>query len=125
TALVPIPQRKITRRIELTAAPATPFDAPIKVIADFYALGSASLIDSYNSDTGPYRFVANTPADPQYGNSHSGNVQIGSALATFMGEVYGNVATNGGTIVRSSQLPGTIDNNVPASIPPLKLPTSL
>ena len=42
-----------------------------------------------------------------------------------MGTVYGNVATNGGTIVRSNQIYGTIDNNVPISIPPFKLPSSL
>jgi hypothetical protein len=39
--------------------------------------------------------------------------------------LYGNVATNGGTIVRSSQITGTIDNNVPFTIPPFYLPTDL
>ena len=124
-ALIPVGQPKITRRIELTASPVTPFDAAIKVSGNFYGLGSAAMIDSYNSDNGPYRFVATTPSDPDYGNSHSGNVQFGGAVATFMGEVWGNVATNGGTIVRSSQIHGTIDNSVPVYIPPFKLPTSL
>jgi hypothetical protein len=124
-ALVPVTGAKITRRIELTASPATPFNAAIKVSGNFYGLGSAAMIDSYNSDNGPYRFVANNPSDPQYPNSHSGNVEIGSAIATFMGEVYGDVATNGGTIVRSDQIHGTIDNNVPVYIPPFTLPTSL
>jgi hypothetical protein len=124
-ALVPVNTPKITRRIELTAAPVTPFDAAIKVTGSFYGLGSAAMIDSYNSAYGPYRFVADNPADPQYANSHSGNVEIGTAVATFMGTVYGNVATNGGTIRRSSQIYGTIDNNVPISIPPFKLPSSL
>ena len=124
-ALVPVNTPKISRRIELTAAPETPFDAAIKVTGSFYGLGSAAMIDSYNSAYGPYRFVADNPADPQYANSHSGNVEIGTALATFMGTVYGNVATNGGTIRRSSQIYGTIDNNVPISIPPFKLPSSL
>jgi hypothetical protein len=124
-ALVPVARPKITRRIELTAAPVTPFDAAIKVSGSFYGLGSAAMIDSYNSANGPYRFVANNPADPQYPDSHSGNVEIGTAIATFMGTVYGNVATNGGTIVRSDQIQGTIDNNVPVSIPPFELPTSL
>jgi len=124
-ALVPVTTPRITRRIELTASPTTPFDAAIKVSGSFYGLGSAAMIDSYNSTNGTYRFVANNPADPQYADSHSGNVEIGSAIATFMGEVYGNVATNGGTIVRSDQIHGTIDNNVPVSIPPYELPTSL
>jgi hypothetical protein len=124
-ALVPVTTPKITRRIELTASPTTPFDAAIKVSGNFYGLGSAAMIDSYNSSNGPYRFVANTPSDLEYGNSRSGNVQIGTAVATFMGEVYGNVATNGGTIVNSSHIHGTVDNNVPVNISPLKLPTSL
>jgi len=124
-ARVSVSTPKITRRIELTASPVTPFDAAIKVSGSFYGLGSAAMIDSYNSANGSYRFVANNPSDPEYPNSHSGNVQIGSAVATFMGEVWGNVATNGGTIVRSSQIHGTVDNNVPINIPPFKLPTSL
>jgi cytoskeletal protein CcmA (bactofilin family) len=124
-ALVPVTSPKITRRIELTASPVTPFDAAIKVSGSFYGLGSAAMIDSYNSANGPYRFVANDPSDPDYPNSHSGNVEIGTAVATFMGTVYGNVATNGGTIVRSDQIHGTIDNNVPINIPPFKLPSSL
>jgi hypothetical protein len=39
--------------------------------------------------------------------------------------VYGDVATNGGTIVRSQYITGTIDNNVPFSVPPFYLPTNL
>jgi hypothetical protein len=42
-----------------------------------------------------------------------------------MGMLYGDLATNGGTIVRSQYITGTIDNNVPFSIPPLKMPTNL
>jgi hypothetical protein len=124
-ALVPVAKPKITRRIELTVSPVTPFDAAIKVSGSFYGLGSAAMIDSYNSANGSYRFVANDPSDPLYPQSHSGNVEIGSAIATFMGTVYGNVATNGGTIVRSDQIHGTIDNNVPINIPPFTLPSSL
>jgi hypothetical protein len=124
-ALVPVANPKITRRIELTVSPITPFEAAIKVGGNFTGLGSAALIDSYNSANGPYAFVANNPSDPRYPDSRSGNVEIGSALATFKGEVYGNVATNGGTIVGSSKIHGTIDNNVPLNITPFKMPTSL
>jgi hypothetical protein len=124
-ALVPVANPKITRRIELTASPVTPFEAAIKVGGNFYGLGSAAMIDSYNSASGPYAFVANNPSDPRYPDSRSGNVEIGSALATFKGEVYGNVYTNGGTIVGSSKIHGTIDNNVPLNIVPFKMPTYL
>jgi hypothetical protein len=123
--LVAVSQPQITRRIELVASPITPFEAAIKCSGTFYGLGDAAYIDSYNSANGAYYFAANNPSDPHYGDSRSGNVEIGSSVATVRGTIYGNVATNGGTIIRSSQVTGTIDNNVPFTIPPFKMPTDL
>lgn len=122
-ALVPVSQPQVTRRVELIAAPITPFEAAIKAVGTFYGLGDAAMIDSYNSANGAYYFAANSPADPHYSDSRSGNVEIDSAVATIRGMLYGNVATNGGTIVRSNQITGTIDNNVPFTVPPFKMPT--
>jgi hypothetical protein len=122
-ALVPVLQPQVTRRVELIAAPITPFEAAIKAVGTFYGLGDAAMIDSYNSANGAYYFAANNPSDPHYSDSRSGNVEIDSAVATIRGMLYGNVATNGGTIVRSNQITGTIDNNVPFSVPPFKMPT--
>jgi hypothetical protein len=124
-ALVPVSRPQLTRRIELVAAPITPFEAAIKCSGTFYGLGDAAQIDSYNSNNGPYYFCANNPADPHYNDSRSGSVEIGTAVATIRGWVFGNVATNGGTIVRSDYITGTIDNNVPITIPPYSLPTNL
>ena len=121
--LVPISQPQITRRIELVSAPVTPFEAAIKCSGTFYGLGDAAMIDSFNSANGTYYFCATNSADPHYSDSRSGSVEIGTSVATIRGMLYGNVATNGGTIVRSSQITGTIDNNVPFTIPPFKLPT--
>ena len=122
-ALVPVSQPKVTRRVELIAGPVTPFEAAIKCTGTFYGLGNAAQIDSYNSTNGAYYFCATNPSDPRYGDSRSGHVQISSAVAEIRGWVYGNVATNGGTIVRSEYITGTIDNNVPFTIPPFKMPT--
>src|ERR1043166_8196555 len=124
-ALVPVAQPQMTRRVELIAAPITPFEAAIKDAGTFYGLGDAAQIDSYNSGNGAYYFAANSPSDPHYSDSRSGNVEINSAVATIRGWVYGNVATNGGSIVRSQYITGTIDNNVPFTLPPFKLPTDL
>jgi hypothetical protein len=124
-ALVAVSQPQLARRLELIAAPLTPFEAAIKASGSFYGLGSAAQIDSYNSKNGPYYFCANNPADPHYSDSRSGSVEIGSSTATIMGMLYGDVATNGGTITRSYQITGTIDNNVPFTLPPLKMPTNL
>ncbi len=123
--LVSVSRPQVTRRIELIAAPITPFEAAIKCSGTFYGLGDAAQIDSYNSNNGPYYFCATNPADPHYSDSRNGSVEIGSAVATVRGMLYGNLATNGGTIVRSSQITGTIDNNVPFTIPPFKMPTNL
>ena len=124
-AIVGVTQPQISRRIEQICAPITPFEAAIKCIGTFYGLGDAALIDSYDSRNGVYRFAANTPSDPNYGDSRSGNVEINSAVATIRGWVYGDVATNGGTIVRSQYISGTIDNNVPFSVDRYYLPADL
>jgi hypothetical protein len=121
--LVPVSRPQVARRLELIAAPITPFEAAIKCVGTFYGLGDAAMIDSYNSANGVYYFAANNPADPHYSDSRSGNVEINTAVATIRGMLYGNLATNGGTIVRSSQITGTIDNNVPFTVPPFNLPT--
>lgn len=123
--LLPVSQPQITRRVELIAGPMTPFEAAIKDAGSFYGLGDAAQIDSYNSANGAYYFAANNPSDPHYSDSRSGNVEINSNVATIRGWVYGNVATNGGTIVRSQYITGTIDNNVPFTLPPYKMPTDL
>src|SRR5947207_1230256 len=123
--LVPVPQPQVTRRIEQIAGAITPFEAAIKCIGTFYGLGDAALIDSYDSRNGLYHFAANNPLDPVYGDSRSGNVEIDTAVATVRGWVYGDVATNGGSIVRSQYITGTIDNNVPFSVPPFYLPRYL
>jgi Tfp pilus assembly protein PilX len=124
-SLVSVPRPQVTRRIEQIAAAITPFEAAIKCIGTFYGLGDAAVIDSYDSRNGPYYFCATHQNDPYFGDSRSGNVEIDSAVATIRGWVYGDVATNGGTIVRSQYITGTIDNNVPFSVPPFYLPRNL
>jgi hypothetical protein len=124
-ASVTVPQPQLTRRVELIAAPVTPFEAAIKCSGTFYGLGNAAQVDSFNSNNGAYYFCANSPSDPHFSDARSGSVEIGTAVAEIRGMLYGNVATNGGTIIRSDQITGTIDNNVPFTIPPFKMPTTL
>lgn len=124
-AIVPVPNPQITRRVEQITAPVTPFEAAIKCNSTFYGLGSAAMVDSYNSKNGPYYFCANNPADPHFSDSRSGSVEIGTAVMNVNGMLYGNVSTNGGTIRPSQYITGTIDNNVPFSIPPFAMPTNM
>jgi Tfp pilus assembly protein PilX len=124
-ALVAVPNPQITRRIEQISAPVTPFEAAIKCTGSFYGLGSAAQVDSYNSKNGPYYFCANNPADPHFSDSRSGSVEIGTPVADVNGMLYGNLSTNGGTIVPNQYITGTIDNNVPFTVPPYAMPTNL
>ena len=124
-AITPVLHPQITRRIEQISAPVTPFEAAIKCTGSFYGLGSAAQVDSYNSKNGPYYFAANNPADPNFKDSRSGSVEIGTPVATVNGMLYGNISTNGGTVRPSQYITGTIDNNVPFTCPPFKMPTNM
>jgi Tfp pilus assembly protein PilX len=123
-ALVAVAHPQLARRIELISAPVTPFEAAIKAGGTFYGLGSAAFVDSYRSSTGPYdSTVKDNPSDPRYGDSHSGTVEINTAVATILGTIYGNVYTNGGNVTKkTSNIYGIIDNNVPFDLPPFHMP---
>ena len=115
----------VSRRIEQIVAAVTPFfDAAIKVSGSFYGLGSAAQLDSYDSRKGPYVFVANDPTNPRYPDSRHGSLEIGSSTATIKGTIYGDVSTNGGTIVNSQYITGTIDNNVPFTVLDYQMPNT-
>src|SRR6266436_2698096 len=120
------PQPQISRRVELIAAPMTPFEAAIKAGGTFYGLGSAAYVDSFRSTTGPYdASVKTNPSDPRYADSQAGTVEIDSSVATIMGNIYGNVYTNGGTVTKkTTSISGIIDNNVPFSLSPFTMPST-
>ena len=126
--LIPVSQPQMSRRIELVAAPITPFEAAIKAGGTFYGLGSAAYVDSYRSSTGAYdASVRNNPNDPRFVDARSGTVEINTSVATIMGSIFGNVYTNGGTVTKNTtSITGIIDNNVPFNLPPFYMPdTSL
>src|SRR5437588_37785 len=122
--LLPVAYPQVTRRVELIAAPITPFEAAIKAGGTFYGLGSAAYVDSYRSTVGTYDAnVKTSPNDSRYVDARSGTVEINSSVATIMGSIYGNVYTNGGNVTKNtSSISGIIDNNVPFSLPPYYMP---
>src|SRR6266436_6225897 len=115
---------QITRRIELIAAPQMQsFSGSLRVSGAFSGPGSAGWVDSWDSKRGAYTFVANNPASPYYADSRNGDVSVGSASFSEGGPIYGNVTTNGGNVTHSgTNISGTIDNNVPFTIPALLRP---
>src|SRR5438105_7257856 len=124
--LLPVSQPQVSRRVELIAAPVTPFEAAIKAGGTFYGLGSAAYVDSYRSTTGAYNSSVKTnPSDPRYPDSRSGTVEINSSVATIQGSIYGNLYTNGGTVTKkTTSISGIIDNNVPFSLSPFAMPST-
>src|ERR1700720_2102507 len=77
--LLPVLYPQVSRRVELIAAPMTPFEAAIKAGGTFYGLGSAAYVDSYRSTTGPYdASVKTNPSDPRYADSQAGTVALDS-----------------------------------------------
>jgi hypothetical protein len=125
-AIVPVSRPQIARRVELIAAPVTPFgDTAIRALTSFYGPGSAGWVDSYNSNNGPYYFCADNPSDPHYSDSHSGSVALGNGNFDLGGAIWGNVSTNGGTVTPGSNIHGTIDNNVPFTVAPYVMPSTL
>jgi hypothetical protein len=122
--VVPLAAPSISRRVEQIVTPVTPFfDAAIKANGIFYGLGSAAYIDSYDSRNGPYdSTVKDNPSSPYYKDSRHGSVEINSGTATIKGTIYGDLATNGGTVINSQYVTGTVDNNVPFTLEDYHMP---
>jgi len=135
---------QITRRIELVAVPKYfVFGGAMRVVNLFDGPGSAGFIDSYNSKNptnpnpssprvvnhhvpGPNTtsYYGSNPANSTYlADAHDGDVSVGTKNFAEGGPIWGDVVTNGGNVTHSGyQISGTIDNNVPFTVPPLSAP---
>ena len=143
-SLSPVAYPQITRRIELVAVPKYyVFGGAMRVVNLFDGPGSAGFIDSYNSKNptnpnpssprvvnhhvpGPNTtsYYGSNPANSTYlADAHDGDVSVGTKNFAEGGPIWGDVATNGGNVTHSGyQISGTIDNNVPFTVPPLSAP---
>jgi hypothetical protein len=147
-SLSPVPNPQITRRIELVAVPKYyVFGGAMRVGFGFNGPGSAGYIDSYDSyknptnpnpgspkvvnndipEPGVTSYYGSNPSNSSYlADAHDGDVSVGTASFAAPGDIWGDVTTNGGNVTHSGyQISGTIDNNVPFTIPPLKAPTDM
>jgi len=122
--LATVSSPQMTRRIETIAVPQWAIIGALKATGSFDGPGASGVVDSYDSKNGAYTFVANNPASPLYSYSRSGDVSVATSSFNEGGPIYGNVTTNGGNVTNSGgySISGTIDNNVPFSIPPLLQP---
>ena len=137
-SLTSVSNPQITRRIELVAVPKYyVFCGAVRIVNAFNGPGNGGLIDSYSS-THP-----NNPSPPTFGgqpigantssywgpnpsnatylaDAHDGDVSVGTPSFAEGGPIWGDVTTNGGNVTHSGyQISGTIDNNVPMSVPAL------
>jgi len=117
------PMAQVSRRIELVAVPILPTGrGAITTSGSFYGPGSAGVIDSFNSNNGPYDPTVAQGGNPLpqfYSDSRDGNVICGgSSFTSLTGEIYGNVTTNGATLRTDRYIYGTVDNNVPVVVSP-------
>jgi hypothetical protein len=135
---------QITRRIELVAVPKYfVFGGAMRVGNLFDGPGNAGFLDSYNSKNptnpnpsspqvvnnnipGPNTtsYYGSNPSNSTYlADAHDGDVSVGAKNFAEGGPIWGDVVTNGGNVTHSGyQISGTIDNNVPFTIPPLPAP---
>ena len=132
---------QLTRRIELVAVPKFyVFGGALRVVNAFNGPGNAGLIDSYSSNNptnpnpptlGGQPIAANTssywgpnPTNSTYlADAHDGDVAVATSNFVEQGPIWGDVTTNGGNVTHSGyQISGTIDNNVPFTVPPLNNP---
>jgi hypothetical protein len=142
--LSPVTFPQITRRIELVAVPKYfVFGGAIRVVNTFGGPGNAGFLDSYNSKNptnpnpsspqvvnndvpGPNTtsYYGSNPSNSTFlADAHDGDLSVGAKNFAEGGPIWGDVTTNGGNVTHSGyQISGTIDNNVPFTIPPLPAP---
>ena len=135
---------QITRRIELVAVPKYfVFSGAMRVVNMFDGPGSSGFIDSYSSKNptnpnpsspkvvnndipGPNTtsYYGSNPSNSTYrADAHDGDVSVGAKNFAQGGPIWGDVTTNGGNVTHSGYtISGTIDNNVPFTVPPLAAP---
>src|SRR5438067_1936238 len=135
---------QITRRIELVAVPKYfVLGGAMRVVNLFDGPGNAGFLDSYSSKnpTNPNpgspqvvnndipapnttSYYGSNPSNSTYlADAHDGDVSVGTKNFAQGGPIWGDVTTNGGNVTHSGyQISGTIDNNVPFTIPPLPGP---
>jgi hypothetical protein len=142
----PVTYPQIIRRIELVAVPKYyVFGGALRVVNAFNGPGTPGFVDSYNSKNptnpnpsspkvinndipGPNTtsYYGSNPSNATYlADAHDGDVSVGAKNFAQAGQIWGDVTTNGGNVTHSGyQISGTIDNNVPFTIPPLPAPNT-
>lgn len=115
-----------TRRIEVIVRPTTAFSLAAFVAETSGPAPNLTLIDSFNSqDTVNYPngTYTSTPRNTATGVGAKGNVYINAPISSLGTTVYGNVSTNYGTVSRSSNIMGEVDDQDTRNVPTVQTPS--
>ncbi len=114
-----------TRRIEIVVQPQTPFTRAIVATAPSGNAVSIPLVDSFDStDTTHYPggLYSSAPRNVSTGVGVNATVYVNAPVSSFNADLYGSLETNGGTVTKTSNITGTVTNNVTLTIPPVTAP---
>lgn len=109
----------VSREIEVLMKPVFPFDRGISSDGPINAPSTLSRFDSFNS--GSFLGSTNGLFDSSKRRSNIA-VSVNSAQVAIGGTVYGNVMTNGGSIVKDARITGLVDNSYFRPLPSVVAP---
>lgn len=115
-----VSQPYVSRQIQVLLKPVFPFQNGVVSNGYIHSLNAASNFDSFSSAS-PLTST-NGIYDP---TKSRGNIQVSTNTADmqFAGKVFGNVYTNSGTLVKNSQITGSVNDNYFAAVPAVSAPT--
>jgi hypothetical protein len=124
-SVVPV-SPQATRRVEVIAKPTTPFSLAAFLASPTGSPLSLALIDSFDSrDTVNYpNGLYNSAArNPSTGVGSKGSIYVNAPISALSAEIYGDVSTNYGTLARTSNITGAIENQETLAIPTVSAPS--
>ena len=118
----PVTTPNVSRTIQVILRPVLAFESAVVSNGSLSATDTGSVFDSFNSG------LATASTNGLYDSTKrlsDGAVISNGPLMTLGGIVYGNVGTNGGSLVQDTHETGTVNNASYAATPQVKLPASL
>ncbi len=115
-----VTQPYVARSIEVMLKPVFPFQNGLATGGGITAPNSSSVFDSFSSASA--LTSTNYVYDPAKRRSNI-TVATDSAAFNVAGNVYGNVSTDGGSVVKGTQISGTVNNSYYQPMPSLSVPS--
>jgi len=124
-AAVPV-SPQATRRVEVIAKPTTPFSLAAFTASPTNSSLNLALIDSFDSRDSvnyPGGVYNNTARNPATGVGSKGSIYINAPISSLSTSVYGDVFTNYGTLARTSNITGEVEDQETMNVPTVSAPS--